>query len=210
MVSTSTISFAPASSAVGIDLLRKSRSARVPSTPKNATRMPFCAAIADGVVARANRFVAGNAVGLQLDIAGGNFDHGGLQSQPHQLFHVAASGARESPYFGVLQTCAAGSARWLRRLPAKLSGNPASIRPTPSSSSFLRDLELLLRTEDDADRLLAVAQRGVVEANRCASDRSWGERPDASSVRWSRLCRRTSSHRATLLRAAAQPGGFSP
>jgi hypothetical protein len=29
----------------------------------------------------------------------------------------------------------------------------------------LRDLELLLRVEDDADRLLAVAERGVVEPN---------------------------------------------
>ena len=84
----------------------------------------------------------------------------------------SAGTAREKP-----QTSARSPASEISRTAsassAETRGNPASIRSTPTLVEQPRDLELLLRVEHDADGLLAVAQRRVVEAD-AAVDRGTG------------------------------------
>ena len=53
-----------------------------------------------------------------------------------------------------------------RKSSSETRGKPASIRSMPGRVERLGDLELLLGRQDDADRLLAVAQRRVVQADR--------------------------------------------
>ncbi len=89
-----------------------------------------------------------------------------LQAELEQRVHVGAQGAGEAPYLRLQP----GSLDQLDRPPVLL-GDAGEARLDPVDSEVVqqpRDLELLIRVEDDADRLLAVAERRVVEPDLAA------------------------------------------
>ena len=75
--------------------------------------------------------------------------------------------AREKPQTSARRPAATTSST-ARQSSAETRGKPASIRSMPAASRAPRDLELVLGREHDADRLLPVAERRVVEADRVA------------------------------------------
>ena len=77
---------------------------------------------------------------------------------------VGLHGAREPPHLGAQARPRRSARPHGSRRPRR--GEPGLDPVDPRRVERLRDLELLLRREDDADRLLAVAQRRVVEADR--------------------------------------------
>ena len=156
----------------------------------------------------AHRFLARDAVGLQLDVADGRLNHRCPQAQADQFLHIAARGARKAPYFGVLQP----SAQDQRNGFAIFGGNFGKAGFNPSHTKLvklLRDFKFLLRTEDDADGLLAVTQRSVVKAN---GSRAIKFRPNAGpriQLAGPDFAGKI-AHRAAPCSSAASVGGFSP
>ncbi len=153
----------------GRRVCRKSSCVRVLSTAKKATVMPLFLAAETASVDPLQEFFAGNSISFQLDVAGGRFDHRGAQSQPHQLVHIGFHGARESPEFG-----------FQPRLLHQLNGfrifgrDPRKTGFDAADAQFVElagDLQLLLRREHHPDRLLAVAQRRVIEAHGVSRER---------------------------------------
>ena len=124
--------------------------------PKEGNANTVFRSVADGVGGTPNRLIARNAVSLQLDLADGHFNHCGLQSEAEQLFHIPTSCAGKAPNLGVfqarLQDQRDGFPVFLRHL-----GKPCFDATHAEFVQFLGDFEFLLRTENDADRLLAVA-----------------------------------------------------
>src|SRR5262249_47661232 len=100
---------------------------------------------------------------LQLEIRDRRLDHRGLDAELDEELEVGRHSPGETPDLG-LQA----------RAGDQLDGAPIVLRDAresgldpsdPEAVEQPRDLELLLGREDDADGLLAVAQRGVVEAD---------------------------------------------
>src|SRR4051812_30441708 len=112
--------------------------------------------------------LAGDADRVQLEVGDRRLDHRGPDAELDEELEVGGHGAREAPD--------------LRLEPGagdQLDGPPVILRhawesrldpPDPEPVEQPRDLELLLGREDDADGLLAVAQRRVVQAD-LAADR---------------------------------------
>src|SRR5439155_14579025 len=80
-----------------------------------------------------------------------------------ERFEVGGNGTREAPDL----RAQAGPRDQLHRVPVVLrDAREAGLDPVDAEAvQELRDLELLLRVEDDADGLLAVAKRRVVQAD---------------------------------------------
>ena len=107
------------------------------------------------------------AVGFHLDFAGGNLDQGAAYAELDQRIQVGAHSAGEAPD--------------LRRQPGVENaldrpgvgfGNSRESRLDAADAQLVQragDLEFLLRREDHAHGLLAVAKRGVVELHRGGS-----------------------------------------
>ena len=98
----------------------------------------------------------------------GRLDHRGLDAELDEQLEVCGNRAREAPDLGLES-----------RTGDQLDGAPVIIGHArepgldpldPEPVEQARDLELVLWREDDADGLLAVAQRRVVEAD-LAADR---------------------------------------
>ena len=103
-------------------------------------------------------------------------DHARLHAELDQRLYVGGDRAREAPDLGV----EAGAGDQLDRVasrPAETRGKPASIRSIPSASIARASSSFCSRVEDDADGLLAVAQRRVVEADRAADRVRLVDRP---------------------------------
>ena len=109
------------------------------------------------VAGAAYRFVAVDAVGLQLDLAGRHFDDRRLQAETHQFLDIAASSTREAPDLGVLQPGLQDERNGFAIFGGHL-GESGFDAADAKLVQLLGDLQLLLRAEDDADGLLAVAQ----------------------------------------------------
>ena len=117
----------------------------------------------DGVLDAAEQVVGCDAVGLELAGRDGRLDHTRLDAELDQSLDIGAHGAREAPDLGAEAGGgdAADGLVIVFRDPgeAGLDAAHAELVQQP------RDLELLARVEHHADRLLAVAQRRVVEAD---------------------------------------------
>ena len=105
----------------------------------------------------------GDAERGELRVRDRAFDHGRPDAEADELLDVGLDGAREPPDLGA----EAG----VRDQPDRLlvvGGDAREAGFDPVDARLverLRDRELVLRREDDADGLLAVAQRRVVEAD---------------------------------------------
>ena len=104
-----------------------------------------------------------NAECLQLQVGDGRLDHARLQAELDECLHVRLDRARETP-----------DLRAQPRVEDQLHRAPIVVGHTrkagldpfdPELVETPRELELVLGTEHDADGLLAVAQRRVVEAD---------------------------------------------
>jgi hypothetical protein len=103
----------------------------------------------------------GDAVRLELEVGDRALDHRGVHAELYELLDVRLNCAGEAPDLG-RETCAGDQ---LDRAPvvlrdARETGFDA-VDPEPVECAC--QLELLLGVENDPDRLLAVAQRGVVQ-----------------------------------------------
>ena len=110
--------------------------------------------------------VAVDAVRLQLEIGDGRLDHRVTEAELDERLDVCLDCAREAPDLGAQ----AGVRDHRDRACIVLrNAREAGFDPfDPQPVEQVRDLELLLWIERDADGLLAVAQRRVVEADRPA------------------------------------------
>src|SRR3954447_6953604 len=110
--------------------------------------------------------LARDADRLELQVRDRRFDHRRAHAQLDQRFQVGGHGAGESPDLGIEP----GVGDQLHGVPVVLRDpREAGLDPVdPEPVEQPRDLELLLRVEHDADRLLAVAERRVVETDRAA------------------------------------------
>ena len=107
--------------------------------------------------------LAAHAERLELAVRDRALDHRGPNAELDECLHVGGDGAREAPDLGAQ----AGSGNQLDRAPvvrgdAREAGFDAV---DPGRVERACDLELVLRGEHDADRLLAVAKRRVVETD---------------------------------------------
>ena len=112
--------------------------------------------------------LARDADRLELQVRDGRLDHRRLDSELDEELEVGPHRAREAPDLGG----EAGARNQLDGPPVVL-GHAREARLDPLDAEPVeqpRDLELVLGREDDADRLLAVAERRVVEAD-VAADR---------------------------------------
>ena len=177
-VSTTTTSAAPASTAVSYARSKKPRSARDESTPKKATRMPLSVAvrIASRIRSSIRSRVTSSAsslpseIGLSITVA--------LHPELDEHLDVGLDGARETPDLGAQP----GRRDQLDRTVVVCRDSREARLDAIDAGRIerLRDLELLLRREDHADRLLSVAQRGVVQPDgrlRLGLERLLVERP---------------------------------
>ena len=109
---------------------------------------------------------------------------------------ASAATAREKPHTSASRPAPAISST-ARQSSSETRGNPASIRSIPSPSIAAGELELLLGVEDDADGLLAVAERRVVEADRAADRVRVVQRARPDQLPVSRQRRRPGTGRAS-------------
>jgi hypothetical protein len=103
---------------------------------------------------------------LELQVGDRRLDHRGRHAELDERLEVGRHCAREAPNL----RGESGRGDQLDRAPVVVrDAREAGLDPLdPESVEELRDLELLLRVEDDPDRLLAVSQRRVVETDRAA------------------------------------------
>ena len=135
----------------------------MPSTAKKAMVIPFCVAKEMASLIRRRTSSRDSAVGAELDVAGGRFDHGCSQAEANQFLDVGANGAREAPELGL-------QVRLRHQLDGFgiFHGNARETGFDAADADLVElagDLELLLWRQDDADGLFAVSQGGVVEAD---------------------------------------------
>src|SRR6266404_1023264 len=100
---------------------------------------------------------------VQLQIGDRRLDHGRVHAELDERFEVRRHRAREAPDLRAQP----GAGNQLHRVPVVLrDAREPGLDPVDAELvEELRDLELLLGIEHDADGLLAVTQRRVVEAN---------------------------------------------
>ena len=107
--------------------------------------------------------LAGDPDRLELQVGDRRLDHRGLDPELDEELEVGGHGAREAPDLRAQP----GAGDQLDGAPVVL-GHARETRLDPLDPEPVEqpcDLELLLGREDDADRLLAVAQRRVVQAD---------------------------------------------
>ena len=162
-MSTTAISLAPASTAAA---KIRSRKLEVGARAVDAEVADPHARV-DGVRDRADdaldHLLARHPVGGELPVADRRLDHGRAHARLEQRLDVGGHGARETPDLGAQP----GADDQPQRL-GVLGRDAREARLDPVDAERVerrRDLELRLRVEHDADRLLAVAQRRVVEAD---------------------------------------------
>src|SRR5487761_1441804 len=119
--------------------------------------------------------VAVDADGVELQVGDRRLDHRGADAELAQRFEVGRDGAGEAPHLGAQ----AGAGDELDRVPVVLRHARESRLDAIDAELVEQacDFELLLRVEDDADGLLAVAQRRVVQADMPADDMAVVEAP---------------------------------
>jgi hypothetical protein len=124
--------------------------------------------------------LARDADRLELEVGDRRLDHRGADAEFHEQLEVGGHGAREAPDLG-LQACAGDE---LDRVPIVLGyAREARLDPLdPEPVEQPCNLELVLRREHDAHRLLSVAQRGVVEAHAAADREPVVQRPRPDQV----------------------------
>ena len=112
--------------------------------------------------------LARDADRIELEVGDRRLDHRGLDAELDEELEVGRHRAREAPDLGAQP----GAGDQLDGAPVVLrDAREAGLDPLdPEPVEQPRDLELLLGREDDADGLLAVAQRRVVQAD-LAADR---------------------------------------
>ena len=100
---------------------------------------------------------------VQLQVGDRRLDHGRRHAELDERLEVGGDRAREAPHLRLQP----GVRDELHRVPVVLrDAREAGLDAIDAELvEELRDLELLLRVEHDADRLLAVAERRVVEAD---------------------------------------------
>ena len=110
--------------------------------------------------------LAADADRVELEVGDRRLDHRGAHAELDERLEVGGDRAREAPDLGAQ----AGGGDQLDRAPVVVrDAGEARFDPVdPELVERARDLELLLRVEHDADRLLAVAERRVVQADRAA------------------------------------------
>ena len=145
-------------------------SARVESTPKNAAWMPCSAAKRIALVMRSSIFSRETPIASSFRSEIGDSITEKRDAELDERLEVGGHRAREAPDLGVQ----AGLRDQLDRAPVVVGdAREAGLDPVdPELVEQPRDLELLLRVEHDADGLLAVAQRRVVEADAARRSRS--------------------------------------
>jgi hypothetical protein len=124
--------------------------------------------------------LARDADRIELEVGDGRLDHRCLDAELDEELQVGGHGSREAPDLG-----AQPGARDQLDSPAVVLGHAGEPRldpPDPEAVEQFRDLELLLGREDDADCLLAVAQRRVVEADLAADGVAVVERAGPDQV----------------------------
>ena len=107
--------------------------------------------------------LAVDAERVELEVGDRRLDHARADAELDERLHVRVDGAGEAPDLGLQ----AGVADQLDRPPI-VRRHAWEARLDPFDAERVeppRELELVLRRQDDADRLLAVAQRSVVEAD---------------------------------------------
>src|SRR4029077_12920069 len=120
---------------------------------------------------------------LELQVGDRRFDHARTHSELDESLDVRLDRARETPDLGV-QACVAD----------QLYGTPVVLRDTrkagfdsldPESVEPSCKVELVVGSEDDADGLLAVSERRIVEADLCRERMPGVERagPECSARR---------------------------
>ena len=125
--------------------------------------IPFSTAYATASRMRSQHLHACDSESLELQIGDRRLDHARLHAQLDERFDVGSHSAREAPDLGRQ----AGVGDQLDGVPVVLrhAGEPGLDALDARVGEPARDLELLLRVEDDADGLFAVAERRVVEAD---------------------------------------------
>ena len=120
----------------------------------------------DGLADPRQHLVAVDAVCLQLEVGHGGFDHGMPDAELDERLDVGLDCPREAPDLSAQprlgdEPDGAGVVLGHARKPRLDTVDPERVKQPC-------DLKLLLRIERDADRLLAVTERRVVQADRPA------------------------------------------
>jgi hypothetical protein len=119
------------------------------------------ASVSDGVGGTAFGFVNCEAIGFQLDGAGGSFDDGGSSAKAQEFVDVGFDGAAKTPNFSF----EAGFGDEAEGF-SVIGGDAREARFDPADAQIVeraRDFKFLCGSEDDTNALLAVAQSSVVE-----------------------------------------------
>ena len=117
--------------------------------------------VGNGIGGAALGFFGSEAVGFQFDGAGGSFDDGGAGAEAQKFVHIGANGAGEAPDFGFK----AGVGDEFERF-GVVGGDARKAGFDALDAERIQragDFQFLRRGKNDADGLLAVAERGVVE-----------------------------------------------
>ena len=126
--------------------------------------MPLLDRERDGARDPLEHLLARDAERLQLEIRDRALDHRRLDAELDERLDVGGNRAREAPDLRA-QTGVGDQPDRLGVL--RRDAREAGLDPVDAGVvERTRDLELVLRAEDDADGLLAVAERRVVEADR--------------------------------------------
>src|SRR5581483_3172797 len=162
-------------------------------------RDPFLGCEGDGGRDPVEHRVARDAERVELQVAERRLDHAGPDAELDECLDVRSDGAREAPDLGAQ----AGVADQLDRAPVVVrDARKARLDPVDAERvEAPRQLELLLGVEHDADGLLAVAERRVVEADGTADPGAVvdGAGPDEGAVE---------SHGSSLASRRASCGGW--
>ena len=149
-----------------VDGLEEGEVGARPVHAEEGDRHPALDGVRDGIVDAAEHLLVVEQERTELALADRGLDHRRAEPELEQRVHVSAEGAGETPHL-----------RPQPRALDQLDGPPVLLRDAgeagldPVDAELVqepRDLELLLGIEDDADRLLAVAQRRVVQADLAA------------------------------------------
>ena len=162
-VSTTTTSLRPRLDGGLIDLVVETALGAVESTPKNAAWMPCSAAKRIALVIRSSIFSRVTPIASSFRSEIGDSITENEHAELDERLEVGRHGAGEAPDLGA-QT---GGRDQLDRLPVVV-GDARETGLDPVDAELVEqlcDLELLVRVEHHADRLLAVAQRRVVQAD---------------------------------------------
>ena len=114
--------------------------------------------------------LARDADRIELQVGDRRLDHREADAELDERLEVGGHRAREAPDLGAQPGRAISSTAC--QSSSETRGKPASIRSIAELVEEPRDLELLVRVEHDADRLLAVAQRRVVETDAARRSRT--------------------------------------